>query len=113
MRHDIGKLDAEAVAESDGLPSGLTLQRSRAWSPSTWPGRPPPELGQRYGLAQSSVIRLVRDADERLRHLRLSASETARLVALYEVGLSQKDIAVQLWRSPSAVWHCLRRLGRA
>ena len=71
------------------------------------------ELGQRYGLAKSSVIRLVRDAGERVRHPRLSASETAQLVALYEVGLSQKDIAEQLGRSPSAVWHCLRRLGRA
>jgi DNA-binding transcriptional regulator LsrR (DeoR family) len=26
------------------------------------------ELGQRYGLAKSSVIRLVRDAGERVRH---------------------------------------------
>jgi hypothetical protein len=36
------------------------------------------ELGQRYGLAKSSVIRLVRDAGERVRHPRLSASETPR-----------------------------------
>jgi hypothetical protein len=33
--------------------------------------------------------------------------ETARLVALHEAGRRQKDIA----ESPSAVWHCLRRLG--
>jgi hypothetical protein len=43
------------------------------------------ELGQRYDLAKSSVIRLVRDAGERVQHPRLSASETAQLVALYEV----------------------------
>lgn len=68
------------------------------------------ELGQRYGLAKSSVIRLVRDAGERVRHPRLSTTETAQLVALYEAGVSQKEIAEQLGRSPSAVWHCLRRL---
>jgi DNA-binding transcriptional regulator LsrR (DeoR family) len=69
------------------------------------------ELGRQYGLAKSSVLRLIRDAGERVRHPRFSASETAQLVALYEVGLSQKEIAEQLGRSQSAVWHCLRRLG--
>jgi hypothetical protein len=69
------------------------------------------ELGQRYGLAKSSVLRLVRDAGERVPHPRLSASETAQLVALHEAGLSQVDIAERLGRRPSAVWHCLRRLG--
>lgn len=71
------------------------------------------ELGRRYGIAKSSVLRLVRQAGERVRHPRLSATDTARLVQLYEAGLPQKDIAQRLGRSPSAVWHCLRRLGRA
>jgi DNA-binding CsgD family transcriptional regulator len=56
---------------------------------------------------------LVRQAGERVRHPRLSATEIARLVQLYEAGLPQKDIAQRLGRSPRAVWHCLRRLGRA
>jgi Helix-turn-helix domain len=68
-------------------------------------------LGQRYGLAKISVLHLVRQAGERVRHPRFSASEIARLVELYEAGLSQKDIANRLGRSPSAVWHCLRRMG--
>jgi DNA-directed RNA polymerase specialized sigma24 family protein len=67
------------------------------------------ELGRRHGLAKSSVLRLVRQAGERVRHQRLSQSETARLVELYQAGLSQKDIAERLGKSPSAVWHCLRR----
>jgi DNA-binding NarL/FixJ family response regulator len=67
------------------------------------------ELGRRYGIAKSSV----RQAGERVRHPRLTATETARLIQLYEAGLPQKDIAQRLGRSPSAVWHCLRRLGRA
>jgi DNA-directed RNA polymerase specialized sigma24 family protein len=69
------------------------------------------ELGQRYGLAKSSVIRLVRQAGERVRHPRLSTTETAHLVALYEAGLSQMEIAERMGRSPSSVWHCLRRAG--
>ena len=44
-------------------------------------------LGRRYGLAEGSVLRPVRDAGERVRHPRISESETARLVELYEVGL--------------------------
>ena len=71
------------------------------------------DLGRRYGLAKTTVLRLIRQAGERVRHPRFSASETARLVELYEAGLTQKNIAEQLGRSPSAVWHCLRRLGRA
>jgi DNA-binding CsgD family transcriptional regulator len=74
-------------------------------------GRSAAELGRQYGLAKNSVLALVRQAGERVRHPRLSTSETARLIALYEAGLSQKDIAVRLGRSPSAVWHCLRRKG--
>jgi len=74
-------------------------------------GTPSAELGQRYGIAKSSVLRLVRDAGERVRHPRFSTSETAQLVALHEAGLSQKEIAKRVGRSPSAVWHCLRRMG--
>ncbi len=75
-----------------------------------WAERPA-ELGQRYGLAKSSVLDLVRQAGERVRHPRFSSAETAQLVAPYEAGLSQVDIAERLGRSPSVVWHCFRRLG--
>ena len=67
------------------------------------------ELGRRHGLAKSSVLSLVRQAARRVRHQRLSQSETARPVDLYRAGLSQKGIAERLGKSPSAVWHCLRR----
>jgi transposase-like protein len=69
------------------------------------------ELGRRYGIAKNSVLQLVRQAGEGVRYPRLSASETAQLVALYDAGLGQKDIAERLGRTPSAVWHWLRRLG--
>jgi DNA-directed RNA polymerase specialized sigma24 family protein len=69
------------------------------------------ELGQRYGLAKGTVLRLVRQAGVAVRHPRFSADEAARLVALYEAGLPQTEIAKRLERSPTAVWHRLRRLG--
>jgi DNA-binding NarL/FixJ family response regulator len=69
------------------------------------------DLDQQYGLAKSSVLRLVRQAGERVRRPRLSVTEAARVGQLYEAGLRQKDIAERLGRSPSAVWHCLHRLG--
>jgi predicted transcriptional regulator len=56
-------------------------------------------------------MRLVRQAGERVRRPRLSVTEAARVGQLYEAGLRQKDIAERLGRSPSAVWHCLHRLG--
>ena len=74
-------------------------------------GTPSAELGERYGIAKSSVLRLVREAGERVRRPRLSTTETAQVVALYEAGFSQVDIAKRLGRSPGAVWHYLRRMG--
>ena len=69
------------------------------------------DLGRRYGIDKATVLRLIRQAGEPVRYPRFSASETARLVELYEAGLPQKDIAERLSRSQSAVCHCLQRLG--
>jgi hypothetical protein len=69
------------------------------------------DLGHRYGIAKTTVLRLIRRAGETVRHPRLSPAETARLVELYKSGLPQKDIPERLGRSQSAVWHCLRRAG--
>jgi hypothetical protein len=65
------------------------------------------ELDQRYGLARSTVLRLVRAAGERARQQRFNESETREVVRLFESGLSQTDVARLISRSPSAVWHCL------
>jgi DNA-binding NarL/FixJ family response regulator len=89
------------------------LKRSIALVAEYSAGTTAAELGHRYGIAKSSLLRLVRHVGQPVRHLRLSAAETARLVQLYEAGLPQKDIAQRLGRSPSAVSHCVRRLGRA
>ena len=69
------------------------------------------ELGRRYGIAKNSVLGLVRQAGEWVRHPRFTAIVTARVIELYEAGVRQHEIAHRLGRSPSAVWHCLRRAG--
>ena len=74
-------------------------------------GTPSAELGERYGIAKSSVLRLVREAGSGHGFRGSATTETAQVVALYEAGFSQVDIAKRLGRSPSAVWHCLRRAG--
>jgi len=45
------------------------------------------ELSQRYGIAKSSVLRLLRQVGELVRHPRIDPAETARLIQLYEAGL--------------------------
>ena len=60
------------------------------------------EFGQRYSIAKSSALRLLRQAGERVR-IRLSATERYRVVQLSKTGLPQKDIAERLGRSPSSV----------
>jgi transposase-like protein len=69
------------------------------------------EVGRRYGIAKNSVLRLIHKAGEQVRHSRFSGTETAEVVQLYKAGLAQKEIAKRLGRTPSAVWHCLRRAG--
>jgi hypothetical protein len=69
-------------------------------------GTPAAELGQRYGIAKSSVLRLLRQADARMRHPRLSATDEARLVALYEAGQAR------LCRTARPNWSSIRHCPR-
>jgi hypothetical protein len=97
----------EIWQQMNGMPS--LIFTGRYGIPIDLAGRTAAEVGEQYGLAKSSVLELVRQAGKSVRHSRLSAHETAQLVALYKAGLPQKDIAKRLGRTPSAVWHCLRR----
>jgi hypothetical protein len=122
------QLDAVVVLKSGGLASALSLRQSTAWWLSMWRGQPQPNwvngdalrtamLGacNRRGppgqtsesapgawavVAKSSVLRLIRQAGERVRHPRLSAADTAQLIALDEAGMAQKDIAGTAWQKP-------------
>jgi transposase-like protein len=46
-----------------------------------------------------------------VRHPRISKEDKARAVELYRQGGRQIDIAEQLGRSKSVIWHLLRREG--
>ena len=57
------------------------------------------DLGRRNGIAKTTVLRLIRQSGESVRHPRFSAAELTRLVELSESGLSQKDISERLGRA--------------
>jgi DNA-binding CsgD family transcriptional regulator len=69
------------------------------------------ELGERYGIAKSTVLVLLRQAGISVRHPRFTPGEVIRAVELYRARESQTEIAQLLGLNPSAVWHILRRAG--
>lgn len=89
------------------LPAGTIQQLVAEYAAGT----PAAELGRRYGVAKSTVLTLLRVADVSVRYPRLSAADVARVVELYGQGMPQTEIAVQVGRSPGAVWHVLQRAG--
>lgn len=74
-------------------------------------GRSGRELAERYGLARSTVIELLRKHGVAVRHPRVTAAEQAEMVALYQAGLRQIEIAARFGRSKGNVWHVLKRAG--
>jgi transposase len=71
------------------------------------------ELAERYGLARSTVIKLLKDRGVAVRHPRVSDAEVHQIVHLYQQGFRQSDIAQRLGRHKSLVWHVLRRAGQS
>jgi IS30 family transposase len=69
------------------------------------------EVSQRYGVAKSTVLRLLRQASVPVRFPRLSSADADRIADMYVRGMPQTEIAKAVKRSPSAVWHVLRRQG--
>jgi len=69
------------------------------------------ELAERYGLARSTVLKVVRAAGGQVRYPRMTAEEKAEVVRLYLAGMRQVDIAAQLGRHKSLIWHILARAG--
>ena len=68
-------------------------------------------LAERYGLARSTVISLLRKHEVEIRHPRVTPAEQAEMVALYQAGMRQVDIAARFGRDPSSIWHALKRAG--
>jgi DNA-binding CsgD family transcriptional regulator len=69
------------------------------------------ELAERYGLARSTVIGLLRLHGVAVRYSRVTPEEAAEMVRLYRSGVRQVDIAVRFGRDPGNVWHVLKRAG--
>ena len=69
------------------------------------------ELAERYGLARSTMIKLLKERSVEVRRPRVSEAEVTRIVGLYQQGFRQSDIARQLDRHKSLIWHVLRRAG--
>lgn len=69
------------------------------------------QLAERYGLARSTVISLLRKHGIDIRHPRVTPAEQAEMVALYQSGVLQVEIAARFGRDPSSIWHVLKRAG--
>jgi hypothetical protein len=93
-----------------GCPSDSKTLTSSSWYSTT-------KLGRRAGSSLRStawpgtVLTLVRTHGVAVRHPRLTAAECARIVELYQGGITQVEIANQFGRNPSLIWHVLERAG--
>lgn len=94
-----------------GLAGGLIRASIAQLAAEYEAGTSAAELDQRYGMAKSSVVTLLRAAGVALRYPRLSAADVTLIVELYGQGLPQAEIAAHVGRSPGAIWHVLERAG--
>ena len=69
------------------------------------------ELAERYGLARSTVIGLLRQHGVAVRYPRVTADEAAEMLRMYRTGMRQVDIAARFDRDPGNIWHVLKRAG--
>lgn len=69
------------------------------------------ELAERYGLARSTVIELLRKHGVPVRYPRVIAEDAAEMVRLYQSGVRQVDIAARFERDPGNIWHVPKRAG--
>lgn len=69
------------------------------------------QLAERYSLARSTVISLIRNHGVEVRHPRVTPDEAAEMVALHRAGVRQVDIAARFGRDPGNIWHVLKRAG--
>jgi hypothetical protein len=74
-------------------------------------GRSGRALAERYGLARSTVIELLRQHGVAVRYPRVTPAEAAEMVQLYRSGMRQVDIAARFGRDPGNIWHVLKRAG--
>lgn len=69
------------------------------------------QLAERYSVARSTVIEPLRQHGVAGRYPRVTPAEAAEMVALYQSGVRQVDIAERFGRDPGNIWHVLKRTG--
>jgi hypothetical protein len=74
-------------------------------------GMPGRELAERFRLARSTIIKVLKDHGVAVRHPRVTPEAQAEMARLYQAGVRQVEIAEQFGRSPGLVWHVLERAG--
>lgn len=89
----------------------LTDEQQRELVASYVAGASGRQLAERYSLARSSVLELLKSRGVVLRYPRLTAEERALVVRLYQLRVRQVDIARELGRDKGHIWHVLRRAG--
>ena len=76
-------------------------------------GVPTTELTGRYGLAKSSVLKLLADRGVVMRRQGLTDAEMEEAIRLYKQGLSVLDVGERIGRSSTVVWRALKKHGVA
>ena len=76
-------------------------------------GVPTTELTGRYGLAKSSVLKLLGERGVVMRRQGLFEVELNEAVRRYERGLSVVDVGERIGRSSTVVWRALKKHGVA
>lgn len=69
------------------------------------------DLVRRHDLGRASVRRLLKEAGVPMKRAALSKEQRLQAVALYESGLSIREVALTLGRSKTTVQDCLTRSG--
>jgi DNA invertase Pin-like site-specific DNA recombinase len=69
------------------------------------------DLAERYGLARSTVVGLLRKQGVVIRYPQMTPADRIRVVELYQSGVTQIEIARQLGRHKGVIWHVLERAG--
>jgi Mor family transcriptional regulator len=69
------------------------------------------QVAAKYAISRWIVYKLVRENGGTVRYKRLSPQERTTIAELCVRGMSQVDIATQIHRSPSLMWHALNAKG--
>jgi hypothetical protein len=74
-------------------------------------GTPSTQLMVTYSLGKGTVLRLLREHGVQLRHQRMTPTDVAQAIQLYQAGNSLAAIGTKLGYDHAAIWQALKRAG--